>query len=733
MVGRYACVRGRDSKDCGPAALATVAQHYGLRVSVGRLADEMRTDLQGTDFEQIRTAAERLGFTASVGRAKPGVLDSIPLPAIAHLADEPSGHYVVLHEVRPNQVVAADPAAGVVTVSREEFMRRWSGSLLLLAPSSELREDRSASSPFVRILRLALSERRLLVESVVCAGIVTVLGFCTSLFLKVLLDRIVPESNMSLLHLLALGMLAVLGFQAAFTFLRYYVLAFAGMRIELALGLAYLQHLFFLPLRFFDRRSTGEIYSRISDVGHVRQAITGALLSVLVDLLLLTAATAFLLVFDATLALVALAFFPLIGVVTYLVQRPLYRRQVESRRYSSEVAGRVLDTLSGIRAVKSCTAEEACLQRIEESLERLHECTFKAGLLSGALAAASALLTASVSVVILWAGTDQVLSGHATLGQLLFFFSILGFQLGPAERLANSLLTLQQAVVSIERLEDIHSLSREGSDSPRLLRPQRLEGRIELQDVNFSYRSDRLVLEEIGLTIAAGKTVAILGATGSGKSSLAGLLVGLYLPDSGRILFDGQDLVNYDIRSLRRRVGIVFQEPQIFGRTIFENIALDDPNTPMEVVHEAAIAAQAHDFIRALPNGYSHQVGNFGAGLSSGQRQRIAIARAILRDPDVLILDEATSHLDPVTERAVLEALSLRRRGRTTILITHRLGTAVRSDLIVLLAQGRIVDRGTHEELFERCREYRVMWESMTGGDDRRDSVPFSRFPCNPS
>ncbi|MGE0760137.1 MAG: peptidase domain-containing ABC transporter, partial [Pirellulaceae bacterium] len=594
MFSRYHCVKQMDGSDCGAAALATVARHHGLEFGLQTMRDLAGTDRIGTNLLGLMEAAERIGMSAKAVRGAYEALGGACLPAIAHVrTDEGFGHFVVLHRVRKSSVVVADPARGVRTLSREAFCAAWTGYLLLVTPDEtkpRVPEPAGATGSLARFLGLLRLHRGVLIEAVVCALLMTLLGVSTSYFVQHLIDNVLVRNETRMLNALGVGMASIILFRTLFGMLRHYLLAHVGRTVDLSLIAGYARHLLSLPMSFFEMRQVGEIVSRVNDAAKIREAISGACLTAMVDGIVVICTSVVLWMYDGRLAAVAMVFAPL-WLIAVIAHHPITRRRSrEAMEKAAKLSAHLVEDISGVETFKTFGAERARVEEGEHRLVRLVQSLFSLQKLSISMGAVGSVISGLAGVIVLWYGGHRVVSGALTIGELMFFYTLVGYLLEPMERLAGVNAQVQDALVAVDRLYQVFEIPGERLDD-RKAAFRGVRDAIELRGVSFRYGCRDKVLDGVNLRIPAGATVAIVGESGCGKSTLLKLLTRLHDPVQGQILVDGVDLRDFDLGSLRSRCAVVSREPFIVSGTLRDNIALGAPQATLNVVIAAARAA----------------------------------------------------------------------------------------------------------------------------------------------
>lgn len=699
---RWPVVRQIGERDCGAACLSMIGKYYGRSFRVPTLRDMAGTTREGASLRSLADTAERLGFRARPVRTSLAHLSRTTLPLIAHWG---GNHFVVVYESRRGRVVVGDPALGLRRMTEEEFARGWTGFALLLEPSAELAPSEDSPSLLRRFVPVVRPYWPLLAEVLVCSLLLQVLGLAPPLFTQVILDRVVVHHDVPMLNLMLGGMVVVVVFQLLTSILRQYLLVYAVRRIDVSMSVQFLSHVLRLPTRYFEDTRVGDIVARFAETEHVRELLTGTATMAILDALTIAVYTFVLLAYNAVLTLILLVTVPFFALLSLLIT-PLLRTNFRaSFEAYSEAQSHLVETVSGVQVVKSACAERPVRWKWEELLLKHIRLQFQTMNFRLLLESLGTVMQMTVTTALLWYGARLVIADRLSVGQLMAFMALSGTLMGSMLRIVRVWDTVEGARLSLERLADVlDTKPEEPLGAVPLPYLPRVEGHLRFEKVTFRYSEQARAnaLENIDLEVLPGQTVALVGRSGCGKSTLIKLLMRLYEPTSGHIKVDGQDLDRVDIDSWRRQVGLVAQESFLFSGTIRENIALGYPDAAFEEVQKAAVLAGAHEFISELPLGYNTMVGERGASLSGGQRQRINLARALLHDPRVLILDEATSALDTESERAIQRNLEGVLRGRTILVIAHRLSTVRHADRIVVMDRGVVVEQGTHEELMGR-------------------------------
>lgn len=706
---RIPLVRQLGAADCGAACLCMVLGYFGKWVDLKEVRDTVGAGRGGTDAAALVTTARMHGLRARVVTLDIQDLTFLSRGSILHWEFQ---HFVVYESHNARHVWIADPAVGRRRVPIDRFKESFTGVAILFEPTAGLGKGSRPRQRIRGFLYQFFELRGLLAKIISTSALVQILSAAMPLLTGVLIDRVVPFHDYYLLYYLAAGFCVLQMLNAAAGWLRAHLMIHLRTQVEARMTLRFLDHLIGLPYSYFQQHTSGDLIVRLSSNSAVRDILTSAILSTLMDGTMATLYLSILLITSVRLTafVIALAVVRLLLLATMRSrQRQLLSETLENQSSSQTCQ---VELLSGMETLKAMGAEqEAATAWSNLYIDGLNVSIRRARLDAGFSALLSIVGTVS-TLVIMFYGIYLVLKGSLTLGELMAFSALAAAFSTPFSSLVSSGLQLQMLEIYLERLNEVIELPPEQT-TPGVIRPATLKGAVSINNVCFRYApSDHAVLDCIDLEIPAGARVALVGRSGSGKSTLARLMAGLYKPDSGTILYDNLDIRVLDLRSVRRRMGIVTQESQLFGGSIRRNIALRDPQIGLDRVMEAARLACLHDEITALPMGYDTPLFDGGLSLSGGQRQRLAIARAVVDDPAILILDEATSHLDAVTENLLTR--NLRLLGCTQIVIAHRLSTIQDADFVAVLDHGRIVQKGNHAELLKTQGLYAELVEKQS-------------------
>ncbi|HWK58161.1 MAG TPA: peptidase domain-containing ABC transporter [Parapedobacter sp.] len=708
-------IKQHDIADCAAACLASVLAWYRRDVPIARIRQYASTDQKGTTAWGIIQAAKKLNLSAKGVRGDLVALPDIPLPAIAHVVvRQRLQHYVVVYGVSKSHVQLMDPATGTMDkIPLPTFMESWTGVLILLSPDDGFRPGSEKASVASRFLYLLKPHKAILWQVLTGALLFTVLGLSTSIFLQKIVDHVIPDGNRNLLNLMGLAMVAILVVKLIINHARTILTINTGQQIDARLILGYYKHLLRLPQAFFDNMRVGEIISRMNDAVKIRAFVNDVLVGLAVNVFIVLFSFALMFSYYWKLALVLVLVVPLFSIIYYFANRLHRKTQRKLMEDSADLEAQLVESVNAARTIKRFGLEEFANLKTETRFIQLLKSVYTSATNSLWIGNANGLVAGLFTVILLWLGTLFVLNKTITPGELLSFYAILGYFIGPVGSLIGMNKTIQDAVIAADRLFEVMDLEREETENQSDLTPEMI-GDMAFVDVKFQYGTRTTVFEKLNLRIAKGKITAIVGESGSGKTTLLSLLHNMYPIQGGKIVMGDFDVRYLTHDSLRRLVGVVPQEVHLFAGNIVQNIAIGDLSPDMNEIMKLCKELDMLSFIEQLPAGFNTYIGENGAQLSGGQRQRIAIARSLYRRPEVLILDEATSSLDSISESHVRQAIAdFNKQGKTVILIAHRLSTVMNADRIVVLHKGRLVEEGHHSSLMNIKGYYYNMWQQQ--------------------
>jgi ATP-binding cassette, subfamily B, bacterial HlyB/CyaB len=658
--------------------------------------------------------AKQLGAKSRLLSVEPSAdLSKHPLPAVGRWND---GGYFLIGKFGDSQVLIQDPQkAQPENLSLEEFSSRWFGDLVLVTTRARLAGDQRAFdiSWFIPAL---VKYRNLLGEVIAASFFLQLFGLITPLFFQVVIDKVLVHKGLTTLDVMLFGLAVVSIFEVLIGALRTYVFSHTTNRVDVELGARLFDHLLRLPLAYFQARPVGHSVARVRELENIRDFLTSSSVTLIIDLFFTFVFFAVMYLYSPFLTLIVALSLPVYVLISWSITPALRARLDEKFKRGAENQAFLVESVVGIETLKSMAVEPQMKRQWEEKLAGYVSASFSANMLGNWGSQSVQLVNKLTMAATLYFGAKLAINGDITVGQLVAFNMLAGRVAAPILRLAQLWQDFQQMRISVARLGDILNSPAEPAYNPNRTNLGAIKGGILFEQVTFRYRLDGPeVLRRVNVEIAPGEILGIVGPSGSGKSTLAKLVQRMYVPESGRVLVDGVDLNLADPSWLRRQVGVVLQENILFNRSVRENIALGDPARDMNSIMAAAQLAGAHEFILQLPEGYDTEIDERGGNLSGGQRQRIAIARALLTNPRILIFDEATSALDAESEEIIQKNLKIMARGRTLLIIAHRLSAIRQADRIIAIDKGEIVEEGDHASLLEDNGLYARLWRKQMG------------------
>lgn len=713
-------IKQHDITDCGAACLASVAGHYELKLPIAKIREYASTDQRGTNILGMVEAAEKLGFVAKGIKCKNekgendfAPLLKVPTPFIAHvLLKNQLQHFVVVYKVSEKKITVMDPGLGdMVHYSQEELLKIWTGNLILLLPDDSSSTGDFKVSMTQRFWFLLTPHKYSLIQSLVGTIIITLLGLAMSLYVQKIIDYVLPSGNKNLLNLLSVVVLAIFIVETYLSYAKSWLVARSGVLIDIRLILGYYQHLLKLPQSFFDSMRVGEIVSRINDAIKIRSFINEVSITFIVNVFIIIFSFAFLFFYSWKIALMMLTMIPLYFIV-YIIYNQL-NKNIERKmmEQSAELESQLIESLTIAATIKRVGVEDFSNIKTEQLYMRLLDTNFKSFKNSVLVSSTTSLINHTFSVILLWVGSYYVMNQEITPGELFSLYAIVGYFTSPLASLVTMNKSIQSAKIAADRLFQIFDLNVEKKEEQKLSLSKEQLGDIVFKDVAFKYGSRADVFDNFSATIPYQKITAIIGESGSGKSTIAHLLQNMYAVQKGKILIGGQDISLVDLGQLRKRVGIVPQNIDLFSGNMIENIAIGEFEPDMDKVMQISKELGIIDFVEKMPNGFLTYIGENGTLLSGGQKQRLAIARALYQNPDIFIFDEATSSLDAHAESLIGKVIAqLKQQGKTIIIIAHRLSTIKNADKILVLANGKLVQDGNHATLISQVGLYQELF-----------------------
>ncbi|BCL84433.1 NHLP family bacteriocin export ABC transporter peptidase/permease/ATPase [Ktedonobacteria bacterium brp13] len=682
--------------ECGLACLAMIFSYHGRKTSISELRTTYGVSRDGLSASNLVKAARRTGMIARAISLQKNDFKHVTFPAIIHWQ---FNHFLVVERWTQSKVTVVDPAIGRRQLTEEEFNRGFTGIVMMFEPGLDFQRRHTQSSLTLgTYAKQAMRQAPGAIIQVVIASLIfQAFGLIPAFLTKMVIDQIVPLRLNSAMTLLGAGMIMLVISQGFISLLREWLLIYVRARIDTHMMLGFFQHLLTLPYSFFQQRSSGDLLTRMGSNTVIRDTLSSQVVSTLLDSSTVVVYLCILLVQSLPFAIITLVLGLLQVILLLCVYRTIADLAAQELAAQGKSQGYMAEAMTGIATLKAAGAEHSAHERWANLFFDQLNISVRRSYVSNIMSTLMLILKLAAPFTLLWVGASEVLSGTISIGTMLALTSLSSAFLSPLSSLVSSGQQLQIVQAHLDRLSDIMTAPAEQNEEEVQI-PPKLSGTILLENVSFRYSAETPnILQSITLKIHTGQKVAIVGRTGSGKSTLGRLLLGLYIPTEGAIYYDGIPLSSLHYQEVRRQFGVVLQESAIFSGSIMHNIILNNPEMPKEDAVQAAQMADIHDDILKMPLAYETLVAEGGGALSGGQRQRLSLARAIAHHPSILLLDEATSNLDVVTEQRV--AQNLEQLPCTQIIIAHRLSTIRHADLILVMDQGRIVESGSHQEL----------------------------------
>ena len=699
-----------DQKDCGVASLAMVFGYFGSYYSLARLRELAKTTTNGTTALGLVKAAETLGFEPQAIQANMTLFDSPNLifPFVVHvLKDKELFHYYVVTGKDKQNIHIADPDPEVrlTKLSRERFEEEWTGTTIFVAPSPNYQPHKDKNQGWTSFLPILINQKGLIINIILATALVTLINIVGSYYLQSIIDTYVPNQTSSTLSIISICLVIVYALQQILSFAQGYLLIVLGQRLSIDVILSYIKHIFNLPMSFFATRRTGEIVSRFTDANSIIDALASTTISIFLDISMMLIISIILFLQNSNLFFISLLGLPIYALIIIAFMKPFEKMNRDTMEANATLSSSVIEDINGIETIKSLASEKTRYQKIDREFVDYLKRSFTYSKAESQQKALKKLAQLSLNVCVLWIGANFVMTGEMSLGQLITYNTLLYYFTNSLENIINLQSKLQTAQVANSRLNEVYMVKSEFEEQKMVEDLSMVQGDMTFKGIHYKYEYGQDILSDINLTIKQGSKIALVGISGSGKSTLAKMMVNFYSPNQGEIRLGDMNLNQIDKKSLRQHINYLPQQPYVFNGTILENLLLGaKEGTTREDILRAVELAEIREDIERMPLNYQTELTSDGTGISGGQRQRIALARALLTDAPILILDEATSSLDILTEKRIVD--NLMNLDKTLIFIAHRLTIAERVEKVIVLDRGKIVEEGNHDDLLARNSFY---------------------------
>ena len=713
-------VKQHDISDCGVACLVSVAAHYRLFVPISKVRQFTGTDKQGTNVLGLIEGAKKLSFDAKGVQCDMASLSHVPKPAIAHLLLENGlQHFVVIYKVNGKSIRIMDPGPGTfINMPIECFKKQWSGVLVILVPNHSFIPKNDKTSILLRFWHLLKPHKYILIQALIGSLFYTILGFSTSIYIQKISDHVLINKNYNLLNIMGIVMIILLFIQVFLNVFKDVFLIRSGQEIDSRLILGYYKHLLQLPQQFFDTMQIGELISRINDAVKIRLFINNTSLTLMVNFFIVVFSFLLMFTYYWKLGLIMFCIIPLYLIIYFITDQFNKKTERSIMESSAELESQLIESITAISTIKQFGLHDFMQTKTERKFIKLLQISYKSSLNQVFSQTSTQSISNLFTILLLWIGSYYVIAKELTQGELFSFYAILGYFTGPISGLILSNKIIQNALIAADRLFEILDLEIE-TDQEINISSNSTNTNICFENVSFSYGNRPQVFTDLNLTFNQGEITAIVGESGSGKSTIINLLQGLYKIKKGQIFIGNKDVKYLHKSSLRNLIGIVPQDIHLFEGNIIQNIALGEINANMERVIQVCNMLQIMSFIDKLPQGFNTNIGENGAALSGGEKQRITIARALYKDPDILVFDEASSSLDSTSEKVLKELIQdLINNGKTIILITHRVVNLSHVNRICVLKNGSLIEEGSPDSLLNKKGAFRDLWENQVGANE---------------